>query len=87
MKKIMVLLLLITVLSLLCGCAQKTETNLDKGIEATAPIEAPADADHAVDTSEISNDIDSISKEIANIDVDDLGDVITPIGADDLTTV
>lgn len=73
----------------MCGCAQKieqeAETGSVKAADATTQVNTPSAADHAVDTSEILNDIDAISKDISNINVDDLGDVIIPVSADDLT--
>ena len=87
MKKIIALMLIIAVLGLLYGCAQKTEqntaTSTTKGTEAV-PSTAPTAAQPAADTAAISNDIDSISKEIASIDANDTGDVMTPVSAADI---
>ncbi|MCX9026296.1 MAG: hypothetical protein OIN85_09410 [Candidatus Methanoperedens sp.] len=87
MKKLIVLLLLILVVSGFSGCLQKTEpaTNNTTGTGVTASITVTAGPGTAgnLSAATISSDIESISKEAASIDTNDTG--ITPINDTDLT--
>ncbi|MFH1588966.1 MAG: hypothetical protein ABIB43_00160 [archaeon] len=81
MKKIIVLILVLLILGLF-GCSQKTGQDLEVKDNTTVTQETD---NSEINTTTISSDIESISKEIANIDTSDSGDAITPITDADIT--
>jgi PBP1b-binding outer membrane lipoprotein LpoB len=87
MKKLIILLLLILVVSGFSGCLQKTEpaTNNTTGTGVTASVTVPAGpaSNLTISAATISSDIESISKEVTSIDTNGTG--ITPLNDTDLT--
>jgi len=91
MKKSFVLLLVL-VISGVYGCAQKTNQDLVATSNATVSVGitnggafVPTTETAEISASTISSDIESITQEVASIDINETGDAITPINDDDLT--
>lgn len=93
MKKPIVLLLILVVLGF-SGCVQKTgedtaatnNATVGTGDNITGSNTVPATAGNlTISTETISSDIESISKEVANIDTNDSENKITPLTEADLT--
>lgn len=84
MKKLLIALLLVSVVAVLLGCAQKD----DQGQTADTPDDTLTDSgtagNPAVSAAEISGDIESVLREVTSIDVNDTGDALTPLTDEDL---
>lgn len=95
MKKIIALLLILVVFGL-SGCAKSTEqtsvTNSPAVVASSTPTANTGSSGsgtvsaNTVTAAEISNDIESISNDVAALDVNSTGDAIVPITADELST-